>query len=75
MVRFFLEAFDQVIGVDFRNAEVARFGGVDLDGRDGGIGRLRSVPGQHIPVVHLVYVVGGEDQHMSGDSVRMLCRF
>ena len=67
--RLFLEAQDAPVRVGFDDAEApGGLGGVDLDGGDGDVGAGIHVLLQHLPVIHFVDVVAGQDE----DVVRVL---
>ena len=58
VLRLLLETHNAVLGVDFRDAEAAGFGGRHLDGGDGDLRVMLPVPLHHVPVVHFVDLVG-----------------
>src|ERR1700733_13832703 len=62
MAGLLLEADDAVVRPDLGDAETLGFPGVDLDGGDGDVGVVQAVPIDHLAIIHLVNVVGGEDQ-------------
>ena len=54
MPGFFFEAGDTILTVNLDGSEAASLLRRSVNGRDGDIGALSLVPGQHIVIVHLV---------------------
>jgi hypothetical protein len=63
VLRFFFEAHDSVIQVDFRHAEAFGLFGRRLGGGDRYISLVLAMPVDHRPVIHFVDVIAREDQH------------
>jgi len=65
VIGFFLEAHDPEMVIDGHDPEAARLAQGDLNATDREVGLVLEMEGQHRPVVHLVDMVAGQDQHVS----------
>ncbi|MND93382.1 hypothetical protein D3C80_855680 [compost metagenome] len=75
-LRLFDELYHAVLVVDGHHAELAGIGNRHVDAGHRHVGALAGMGGQHAPIVHLVDVVAGDDQHVLGvaavDEVQVL---
>ncbi len=64
--RLLLESDDAVLVVDIGDAEARGFLGRYQGRGNGDVGRVLLVPGDHVAVVHLIDVIAGEDDRVTG---------